>query len=229
MRAQAILFDKDGTLFDFQKTWAGSIGALIRDQAEGDKSFAERFAAALGFDLKRNLFLPQSVVIAGTAQQTAAVMAPFYSGHTIDDLVKKIDHSARDVVQVPVLPLAPFFDRLLADNYRIGVATNGGEVATLWQFDHLEITGKFHFVAGFDSGFGAKPDPGMCTAFCQAVALPPEETVMVGDSLHDLHAGRGAGMQTVAVLTGVATAQDLAPHADVVLPDIGHLHDWLAS
>jgi phosphoglycolate phosphatase len=31
----------------------------------------------------------------------------------------------------------------------------------------------------------------------------------------------------VAVLTGVAGAADLAPHADAVLPDIGHLGAWI--
>jgi phosphoglycolate phosphatase len=50
---------------------------------------------------------------------------------------------------------------------------------------------------------------------------------MVGDSRHDLEAGRAAGMRTVAVLTGIAGAADLAPHADVVLADIGGLPGWL--
>ena len=50
---------------------------------------------------------------------------------------------------------------------------------------------------------------------------------MVGDSRHDLISGRAAGMATVAVLTGIAGAGELAPHADVVLPDIGHLPGWL--
>jgi phosphoglycolate phosphatase len=36
-------------------------------------------------------------------------------------------------------------------------------------------------------------------------------------------------MQTVAVLTGVAEADELAPLADVVLPNIGHLPDWLSA
>jgi phosphoglycolate phosphatase len=52
---------------------------------------------------------------------------------------------------------------------------------------------------------------------------------MVGDSLHDLHAGRAAGMRVAAVLTGLATAAELAPHADVVLRDIGHLPGWLEA
>ena len=34
-------------------------------------------------------------------------------------------------------------------------------------------------------------------------------------------------MRTAGVLTGLATREDLAPHADVVLADIGQLHLWL--
>jgi phosphoglycolate phosphatase len=50
---------------------------------------------------------------------------------------------------------------------------------------------------------------------------------MVGDSTHDLHAGRAAGMVCVAVLTGVADRDELAPHADVVLDTIADLPRWL--
>ncbi|MEP1699104.1 MAG: HAD family hydrolase, partial [Paracoccaceae bacterium] len=31
----------------------------------------------------------------------------------------------------------------------------------------------------------------------------------------------------IGVLTGVAGADDLAPYADVVMPDIGHILAWL--
>ena len=49
------------------------------------------------------------------------------------------------------------------------------------------------------------------------------------DRTHDLIAGRAAEMQTIAVLTGVAGADELAPFADVVFPDIGHIAGWLAE
>ena len=97
---------------------------------------------------------------------------------------------------------------------------------------HLQetgILGLFDFIAGSDSGFGGKPAPGMLNAFVRATGLDPARVAMVGDSLHDLSAGRAAGMRTVAVLTGIAPAQVLAPLADVVLPDISHLPDWLAA
>ena len=52
---------------------------------------------------------------------------------------------------------------------------------------------------------------------------------MVGDSLHDLDAGRAAGMRTVAVLTGIAPRERLAPHADVVLDTIDGLPGWVSA
>jgi phosphoglycolate phosphatase len=36
-------------------------------------------------------------------------------------------------------------------------------------------------------------------------------------------------MVCVGVLTGIAGKSDLAPLADVILPDIGALPDWLSS
>ena len=50
---------------------------------------------------------------------------------------------------------------------------------------------------------------------------------MVGDSLHDLSAARAAGMRAVAVLTGVAGREDLAPAADVVLDGVADLPRWI--
>jgi phosphoglycolate phosphatase len=111
----------------------------------------------------------------------------------------------------------------------LGVATNDAEVAARQQLEAAEIIDVFQYIAGYDSGHGAKPHPGMCTGFARALDLDPRACVMVGDSRHDLEAGRAAGMRVVAVLTGVARAPDLAPHADVVLPDIGALPDWIAA
>ena len=55
------------------------------------------------------------------------------------------------------------------------------------------------------------------------------DCVMVGDSTHDLIAGRSAGMLTVGVLTGLAKHEELTNLADVVLPDISHLVAWMAG
>lgn len=227
MRAQAVLFDKDGTLFDFQKTWAGWIAGIIRTRAGDDTSIALGLSERLGFDLQGERFLPDSIAIAGTALQSAELILEYYPGRTAAQLAGEFNKAAEAVVPVEVLALPEFLDELISYGLPLGIATNDGEASARSQLDRFEITDRFQYIAGYDSGFGAKPDAGMCTAFSDQIGIDPAKVAMIGDSLHDLHAGRAAGMQCVAVLTGVATESDLAPAADVVLPDIGHLVAWL--
>ena len=125
--------------------------------------------------------------------------------------------------------MAPLLDGLRDSGYRLGVATNDAEAPARAHLNSAGITDRFDFIAGYDSGHGGKPAPGQLLAFAARIGQPPERCVMVGDSRHDLNAGRAAGFATVGVLTGFASEQDLSDLADVVLPDIGHLPAWLAS
>ena len=109
----------------------------------------------------------------------------------------------------------------------LGIATNDSEAPARAHLERAGILDRFAFVAGYDSGHGAKPDAGQLLAFCALTGIPPRECAMIGDSTHDLDSGRAAGMTTVGVLTGLASRADLAPHADVVLDDIGALPAWL--
>ena len=89
----------------------------------------------------------------------------------------------------------------------LGVVTNDSQKhrrARILQ--HMTITHHFDFIAGYDSGFGAKPAPGQLLGFCKATGAQAQATAMVGDSRHDLEAGRAAGMVTIGVLTGLAEA-----------------------
>ena len=61
---KALVFDKDGTLFDFEKTWGRWAVAFLTDLAGGDAVLAEALAAEAGVDLERARFRTDSVVIA---------------------------------------------------------------------------------------------------------------------------------------------------------------------
>jgi len=227
MRASAILFDKDGTLFDFQKSWGRWIAAQIERDSRGDRILAQAMADAVDFDLSTQRILPSSPLIAATVAENAERLLPHYPGMDLAALIRHLDEHAQSADMHEVTPLQPFFTALQALDLKLGVATNDSETAARAHMDGAGISGQLDFLVGYDSGFGAKPAPGMLTAFADAVCVDPKHVIMVGDSLHDLHAGRAAGMQTVAVLTGVALAEELRDHADVVLPDITHLPDWM--
>ncbi|MCB1358502.1 MAG: HAD family hydrolase [Maritimibacter sp.] len=228
LRADAVLFDKDGTLFDFNATWVAWVEAMLARWSAGDAGLADRLAMALDFDRAARVFRPGSVVIAGTPDDVAAAVAPVL-GAAPGDLVARLNAEAAAAPMAEAVPLAPLLSGLAGAGLRLGVATNDGEAPARAHLARSGVEGLFAFIAGSDSGHGGKPAPGMLLAFAAAVGIDPERIVMVGDSTHDLRAGRAAGMQTIGVLTGLAAAETLAPFADAVLPDIGHLPDWLAD
>lgn len=218
---RAILFDKDGTLFDFQATWGAWAQALLQEFAAGDPARLDAMANAIDFDLASARFRPESPVIAGTGTEVVNLLSPVLPGVDTAWLEQRLAEAARDAPLVEAVPLRPLLQNLRDKGCKLGVATNDYEAVGR---DHLsDVIELFDFVAGFDSGFGAKPEPGMLLAFAQACDIAPRDVLMVGDSRHDLLAGQAAGMPTLAVLTGVATAEDLAPAADAVRPDIGHI------
>lgn len=221
-----ILFDKDGTLFDFRRSWGAWAAMLLRDLAP-DEPAAQGLGAAIGFDLAAGAFSPESPVIAGTAGDIADEMMPHLPQWDRGALIARMNALAAAAPMAEVVPLAPFLTGLRDRGLKIGVATNDSEAPARAHLAKAGVAPLFHFIAGYDSGHGPKPEPGMLLAFARTQGLRPERVAMVGDSRHDLIAGRAAGMRTVAVLTGMAPANDLAPLADVVLPDIGALPGWI--
>ena len=225
---RGLLFDKDGTLFDFQATWGGWASDLMLELGEGDESLAEHLASRILLDRAMRRFEPDSLMIAGTVDDAVEALLPALPHFDFDRLAERIVDTSKRIVPAQAVPVVPLMMRLRAEGFVLGVATNDAESAACAHLEGIGALDAFDFVVGADSGFGAKPDPGQCLAFCEATGVPPEQVAMVGDSTHDLHAGKAAGMVPVAVLTGPAMRADLAPFAAAVLPDIGHLLRWLA-
>ncbi|WP_397541280.1 HAD-IA family hydrolase [Roseovarius salis] len=228
-KVDALLFDKDGTLFDFHATWSVWAEDLIAALAEGCPARAASLAAAIGFDPGARRFLPTSPVIAGTNREAAECVARVIRDRSIADLEEELARASAEAPLTPPVPLGPLLDGLRGQGLVLGVVTNDSAFAAAAHLRAAGIAERFSFVAGFDSGHGAKPAPGALLAFARAEGLDPRRVAMVGDSTHDLIAGRAAGMIPLGVLTGPAGHDELSPHADAVLPDIGHVPAWLSA
>jgi phosphoglycolate phosphatase len=228
-RIAGIVFDKDGTLFDFQATWGAWSRRIVLEESGGDPELQEKIAAALGYDMAAGAFRPDSVVIAHTTERVARTILPLLPGTDIDLLMARLDARAATAPQVEVAPLRPLLATLRGRGLKLGVATNDTEAPARAHLAAAGVEVLFDFIAGYNSGWGGKPAPGQLLAFAEATGLPPGSCAMVGDSLHDLQAARAAGMVAVGVLTGLATSGDLAPQADVILPSVAALPHWLDS
>lgn len=223
-----ILFDKDGTLFDFNATWGAWTRAMLVAEAGDDPILCERLAATLGYDMENARFHQGSIVIASTVDVVADAILGVLPGDVDKTaLIGRMNAGSAQVAQVEAVPLRAYTSGLRQLGLTLGLVTNDAEGPALRHLDKAGIRSDFAFVAGYDSGFGAKPGPGQLIGFCHATGLAPDVCVMVGDSTHDLHAGRAAGMLTVGVLTGPAPRDELAGLADIVLDSIADIPAWL--
>jgi phosphoglycolate phosphatase len=212
---RGLLFDKDGTLFDFQATWGAWAAGLLGDLF-GPR--AGEVAEGLGFELGQRRFAPSSPIIAETTEHVAELLLPLLPGWKKPALIAHMKARAAATDLVPTVPLVPLMAGLRQRGLALGLATNDDDSSARAHLARAGIAAEFGFVAGYDSGWGGKPAAGQVSAFLAWAGLAPAEAAIVGDSLHDLHAGRAAGVRCVAVLTGPA---------DAVLPDIGSLPAWL--
>ncbi len=227
MPVRAILFDKDGTLFDFNATWARVIERILDDLAP-DPATRYRMARLAGYDPLEGRFLPGAPIVAGATSEVAAVWADLLPGRQPGEIELYANTVAGGVGSDGLVPachdLASLLDALRGKGLRLGVATHDAESAAHAHLDAAGVRDRFDFVAGYDSGHGLKPGPGMLWAFAAAVGVSPESVVMLGDSRHDLEMVSNAGAAlAVGVLTGPATEADLAPFADHVIPSIADL------
>ena len=228
MNYRGILFDKDGTLLDFNRTWLPIYLHAAREFADSDPALAAELLSSNGFDPARNRFQGGSLLAAGNNHQIAAAWAlQLRQPQQVDSISLRLNEIFR--VQgakqaTAVAGLAPTLRHLKDCGYRLGVATadsHQGIINTLQAFDVLD---DFDFLAGYDSGHGVKPEAGMVLAFCRQSGLSSEQVVVVGDNRHDIEMGRNANAGLcVGVLTGTSERADLETIADIVIDDISQL------
>lgn len=228
---RAILFDKDGTLFDFFKTWMPLYAELATRLVGRDEARITRILKASGYDRETGQLDPGSPLAAGSNRSIAEAWLTELPGVDLEDLTRRMDAQFGESLStnpVPVTDLAALFGRLKGRGLKLGVATMDSHAAATAAIEAFELVGLVDFVAGYDSGHGMKPGPGMVHAFCRAIELPEAAVAVVGDTPHDLEMARAAGAGlAIGVLTGAAARAVLAERADHVLDSIADLESLL--
>ncbi len=227
----AILFDKDGTLVDFDRTWGPAVDTVLRDLANGDENLYRQLCAASGLAFGAH-FLPCSPLIGEPTSVFAAAWAALLGQPADAAFFAKIDGL---LCRATTAHLSPIGDpktvlaELAGQGYRLGLITNDADATARAHLRKLGVDHLMEFVAGYDSGFGAKPAPAPVLAFAAAVGVAAAEVVMVGDTAIDVATARAAGARAVLVRTGPNASEALhAATPDAVIDSIADLAAWLA-
>jgi len=229
---KAILFDKDGTLIDFDKTWAeiNRKGALIA--ADGDAALADVLLVECGMDLATGKTRADSMFAAANASEIAAHMVEHGSPYEPEELMRRLDTTFVEGAEKPwpICDLKALMQSLAGSGLAVGIASSDGEASIRRTVEVLDLSSEICFIAGYDSGHGPKPEPGMLLAFAKHLGLQPSQIAMVGDNGHDMEMARAAAAgAAIGVLSGTGTRQTLEALADVLIGSVADLPELVAA
>ena len=232
MKISGILFDKDGTLLDFAKSWEPVNRRCAHYAADGNVELADQLMRACGMDPETGDTFGDSLFAASSTGEIAAGMIEAGAKRPLDDLVHHFDRFFLEGAAnaVPLADLQKVFLGLRARGLKLGIASSDNEASIRLMAEGQHILPMLDYIAGYDSGHGVKPNPGMIQGFARECELELSEIAMVGDNAHDMHMARNAkaGL-AVAVLTGTGAEATLSSFADHVVGSIEDLEALLDS
>src|SRR5438445_550609 len=91
MPIRAILFDKDGTLIDFQRTWGPTTDAVLAHFADGDRPVYNSLAAVSGFIVAEQRFRSDSPLIGGNTPDFGTAWAQILGRSATTQFFSEID------------------------------------------------------------------------------------------------------------------------------------------
>ncbi|MEO6927736.1 MAG: HAD-IA family hydrolase [Casimicrobiaceae bacterium] len=213
-RFRLIAFDWDGTLADSTSIIADAIRAACGDVgAEVPDPVAARYVIGLGLaDALRHV-------------------APSLPAARHADLAARYRHHylARDG-EIPLFDGAVELLRELDDaGYFLAVATGKSRKGLDRALAHHGLARRFHVTRTADEG-RPKPYPDMLHYLMATTGVTGTQTLMIGDTTHDLDLARNAGAHSVAVNYGAHDAASLAAGLPLASIDsIAALRAWLAA
>ena len=122
---------------------------------------------------------------------------------------------------------AELLARLASPERFLAVATGKPRAGLERAFAHTGLKPHFHYTRCADEGF-PKPHPDMLLKLMEFTGVPPERTIMIGDTVHDLDLARNAGVDAVAVTYGAHPREVLATRPSLATVDtVSELGTWL--
>ena len=225
MKIRGIIFDKDGTLFDIQRSWSEWANVFVTKFSKKHGLETKKLADAIHFDLASSKFLRESIFVHGSVDEVVDAISRLFPRIPKKTIHSGLFENSSDAKQVPLTDLHKLFSSL--NTITFGLVTNDSEHNAINHLRQHNLTQYFDMIIGYDSGYGSKPESGQLEAFLRKTNLLPQEVLMIGDSIYDLVAANKINMPCLGVLSGTANEDDLSAYTPLLIESIDKLYEWL--
>ena len=228
------IFDKDGTLVDFDRLWtsklAKAVGGVLA-QTGPVPGLEAALNRAIGFDGSTGQVVAESPLAVSTLARLEIVCAtvlyqhamPWHRAETL-----ATQHFMPAFLAAPTLEqlaligdVATLFAVLKRAGVHVAVCTSDNRLPTEAALALLGLAGMVDHIVCGDDPHASKPAPDGILHLARLHGVAPERVLMAGDSAGDMLAGRAAGAGlNLGVLSGTGKADGMAGIADIIMPDI---------
>lgn len=190
----AVLFDLDGTLVD-------SIGLLVKSMQYAYEGRVHRPNVAEWVQL---IGTPLDDMLGRWAEnaEDVDVLKARYREHQI---------AKHDEMTTAYPGTVETIRALHAAGHALAVVTSKLELGARRSLKFIGVEDCFATVVGIDHTAKHKPDPAPVRYALEVLDVSPSRAVFIGDSTHDMRAGRAASVPTAAALWGPYTRAELEP------------------
>jgi len=230
-----VVFDKDGTLIDFESLWHPWLDKMLEILLETVPLSGEALAglaSSLGFDLRTRKWDTLSPLTLASTQEVSVIMASQiyrYCHVPWAEALDRVEQANEDTYEQlpmeelvqPIGDVRGLLERLRAAGIRTAMLTSDDRKPTAGALTMLDWGSCFDAVICGDDGFAQKPAPDAALEICRRLSVAPEDALMVGDTVVDMQMARRAGFgMAVGVTSGALTGDLLARYADLVVSSI---------
>lgn len=134
----------------------------------------------------------------------------------------------RDALISPMPGAVSLVEMLCEAGLLLGVASNSPRSSVEAALARLQVRHAFTATACIDDVSAGKPDPEVYRLALQIMGCTSDMAFALEDSAVGVHAASAAGLFVIAVPNELTRALDFS-RADVILPDLVAVRDWLVS
>ena len=229
MAIKWLLFDKDGTLIQFDQSWV-KLGIQLVDDVCTHFEIMQHDAVYDAIGIEGKAFRPGSVMASGSLEEMACIFDQYTEVQTYEWVCARSQQLIDTRVPESVLydGVRETLVTLKKRGYQLAIVTGDNAHGVSHFLEQTGFQDMFSCVISTNGDNYEKPDPRLLAPLWSR-GVTGDEMVMIGDTDLDMQTGRQAQCaKTIGVRTGLGQEATFA-EADIVLDDVTQILNYLSE